>query len=114
MGSLYKQSGSRVWWVKYCVHGRPVRESTGTADEQGAKRCLKTREGQVAAGQPLLVNAGVSERVAMTITGHKTRSVFDRYHIVSPGDLQEAARRMAGFRFGHSRADGVDKGGVSS
>jgi hypothetical protein len=31
----------------------------------------------------------------MTITGHKTRAVFDRYHIVSPGDLQEAARRLA-------------------
>jgi integrase len=43
-----------------------------------------------------LVNAGVPERVAMTITGHRTRSVFDRYHIVSPTDLQEATRRLAG------------------
>ncbi len=43
-----------------------------------------------------LVNSGVPERVAMTITGYKTRSVFDRYHIVSLGDLQEATRRQAG------------------
>jgi hypothetical protein len=38
-----------------------------------------------------LVNAGVPEKVAMTMTGQKTRAVFDRYHIVSPGDIERAA-----------------------
>ena len=37
-----------------------------------------------------------TERVAMTATGHRIRSVFDRYHIVSPGDLQDVARRLTG------------------
>ena len=62
MGYLYRpklRNGTpgRIWWMKYYVSGRPVRESTGMDKESEARRLLKEREGRVATSQPILPRA---------------------------------------------------------
>jgi len=53
-----------------------------------------------------LIRSGVTENVAMKITGHKTRAIFDRYDIVTPDDLKMAAELQAqkinGYKNGYN------------
>jgi integrase len=47
-----------------------------------------------------MVRVGVPETVAMSVTGHKTRAMLERYNITSEGDQREAMERLTERRAG--------------
>jgi len=57
-----------------------------------------------------MVRSGIPERVSMLISGHKTRSVFDRYNIVNDQDLKLASQRQSEYL---QSLDGHNLGTVS-
>jgi hypothetical protein len=46
-------------------------------------------------GRSNVERAGVPEKVGMTLMGHKTRSIYDRYNIIVEEDMREAVAKLA-------------------
>ena len=44
-----------------------------------------------------LIRANVPERVAMLLTGHKSRAIFDRYNIIHEQELLEAGDQLVAY-----------------
>lgn len=110
-GELYEmlaaQKRARDAEFPACEHvfsrdGRPIRNFRKSWDQACVDAGLVDSSGAASrmfhdlrrTGVRNLIRAGVPEKTAMTISGHKTRSVFDRYNIVNEGDLKDAAAKL--------------------
>ena len=51
-----------------------------------------------------LIRASVPERVAMLLTGHKSRAIFDRYNIINEQELIEAGDQLVEYLEQHAQA----------
>ena len=100
--------GFRKAWVSACIQvglyevlkddeGRAVVVKNKKGNEKVVKVPTKILHDFRRTAIRDMVRSGISERVAMSISGHKTRNVFDRYNIVSDQDLKEAAKKKQAY-----------------
>jgi integrase len=100
--------GFRKAWVSACIkvglcevlkdeEGNPVVTKGKKSGEKVVKIPTKILHDFRRTAIRDMVRSGVSERVAMKISGHRTRNVFDRYNIVSDQDLKDAAQKKQAY-----------------
>jgi integrase len=93
-GRVFDTTNIRKEWTKACAAlglGRIIAVEGRPYDPR--YEGLTLHDFRRSAIRNLVTLAGVREKVAMEITGHKTRSVFDRYHIVDTQDVSNAMQQ---------------------
>jgi integrase len=96
-GRVFDDTNLRVEWAKACElcgEGKRVKEVSESGNIWYRYDGLIVHDLRRSAVRNL-INSGVPENVAMKISGHKTRAVFDRYHIVSTDDVTDAMQKVA-------------------
>ncbi len=92
---LTHEDGSRVSQPRKNWYALCVSSGLGKLDESGHYSGLQMHDLRRSAVRRL-VRRGVPQKTCMTITGHKTRSFFDRYNIVNERDLENTAKLLDG------------------
>jgi integrase len=97
---LFKRrwEGRHVQWVFY-RNNRPIGDFRkawlSACKKSGVTRIFHDFRRSAARD---MIEAGVPEKTAMEITGHKTRSMLDRYNIVNEAQKRDAVRKTHLFR----------------
>jgi len=109
-GKVFDDTNLRTEWAKACTavklgtveeeesaHGNKWQRYTGLIVHDLRRSAIRN-----------MVAAGVPENWAMSISGHKTASVFRRYAIVSTADITTAMRRVESARLSAANASGTN------